>query len=118
MKINKDKIQKFVYEHSELFSALLFLVFGFIGLITKHPELGMIGFMLMLQDISIMRVYDTCYGRAYYSEGCKKNRFSSHQECSPKYCKALFKHAHFNIHRVPKVAVQQNVCVSFHSGSF
>lgn len=106
MKINKDKIQKFVYEHSELFSALLFLVFGFIGLITKHTELGMIGFMLMLQDISIMRVYDTCYGRAYYSEEWKKNRFSSHQECSPKYCKALFKHAHFNIHRVPKVAVQ------------
>lgn len=59
-----------------------------------------------------MRVYDSCYGRAYFGEKSGGNYFPSNQECSPKYFKSLFKLAHFNINRVPTVAVQQMYTVA------
>lgn len=102
----KRKILNFLYDYSELVAFVIFLLLVLIAKILDYWILYVLGFILFIQYIWIMRVYTGCYDKNHNDQKSKGICYPANQECSPKYFKRLFKLAHFNINRVPIVAVQ------------
>lgn len=84
---------------------IAFLLFV-VGFMTRVWTINVVAFFLLILDASITGCYSSCYRKEYDAEWEKGVVFPPEQVGTPKYFRFLFTYAHFDVERVPKIAIK------------
>lgn len=105
MRHKKNLLVNWIKGYDDMAIYKIFFIILLTGIIIQEMTVCATALFLLGQDVSITTVYEMCFGKEYGDDHKKGRVFPFELQCTPRYFKFLFRHAHFDINYIPRIAV-------------